>query len=154
MNPRLQQTIATGLIAAVGVWVCFISYTQQPQEAFLFPRLIASVFVALALWTFGRALLGLSSSAGNQGLSLALLKNLLPGLVVSGLYIFWLAKALGFYTATAIAVFALLSIYDPAPHNKPTSWVKRLLISAGFIGIMYALFALLLQVYTPRETLF
>ena len=56
--PRMQHIVASGLIAAVGLWVAYVSYTQQPSEAFLFPRLISTVFVVLALWTFGKALLG------------------------------------------------------------------------------------------------
>lgn len=57
---RTQHIISSGLVAFVGLWVCGISYTQQPAEAFLFPRLISSVFVALALWTFGKAIMGWS----------------------------------------------------------------------------------------------
>ena len=45
--PRLQHIVASGAVAAVGVWVTYISYTQQPSEAFLFPRLIATIFVVL-----------------------------------------------------------------------------------------------------------
>ena len=55
--PRTQHIIASGLVAAVGITVAYISYTQEPAEAFLFPRLISTVFVVLSLWTFGKALL-------------------------------------------------------------------------------------------------
>ena len=53
--PRLQHIIGSGIVAAVGVAVCYIGYTQSPSEAFLFPRLISTVFVVLALWTFVKA---------------------------------------------------------------------------------------------------
>ena len=65
--PRTQHIIASGLVAAVGAWVTYVSYTQTPSEAFLFPRLISNVFVVLALWTFGKAILG-KTKVGN-GLS-------------------------------------------------------------------------------------
>lgn len=150
--PRVQHMIGSGLVAAVGVWVTYISYTQQPSEAFLFPRLISTVFVVLALWTFAKACLGWTK-VGN-GISLQQFSNLLPGLIVALIYIFWAAKGLGFYTATSIAFFILLSLYDPAPHGEMKSWLKRLAITAVFMIVMYGLFAKLLTVYTPREVLF
>ena len=149
---RTQHIISSGLVAFVGLWVCGISYTQQPAEAFLFPRLISSVFVALALWTFGKAIMGWSK-VGN-GVSARAFMQMLPGLLVAILYVFWAAKGLGFYTATSICFFILLSLYDPAPHTEPRSWIKRLIISGAFMVVIYGLFAKLLKVYTPREIFF
>ena len=150
--PRSQHIIASGLVAAVGIWVTYVSYTQQPSEAFLFPRLISSVFVVLALWTFGKALLGRTKVGA--GLSAGAMKNIAPGLIVMLVFIFWAAKALGFYTASTITFFILLSLYDPAPHGEIKSWVKRIAITAGFLAVMYGLFAVLLNVFTPREVFF
>jgi hypothetical protein len=149
---RTQHIISSGLVAFVGLWVCGISYTQQPAEAFLFPRLISSVFVALALWTFGKAIMGWSK-VGN-GVSARAFMQMLPGLLVAIFYVFWAAKGLGFYTATSICFFILLSLYDPAPHTEPRSWIKRLIISGVFMVVIYGLFAKLLKVYTPREIFF
>lgn len=149
---RTQHIISSGLVAFVGLWVCGISYTQQPAEAFLFPRLISSVFVALALWTFGKAIMGWSK-VGN-GVSARAFMQMLPGLLVAILYVFWAAKGLGFYTATSICFFILLSLYDPAPHTEARIWIKRLIISGVFMVVIYGLFAKLLKVYTPREIFF
>ena len=149
---RTQHIISSGLIAFVGLWVCWVSYTQQPAEAFLFPRLISSVFVVLALWTFGKAIMGWSK-VGN-GVSARAFMQMLPGLLVAILYVFWAAKGLGFYTATSLCFFILLSLYDPAPHTEPRSWIKRLIISGVFMVVIYGLFAKLLKVYTPREIFF
>lgn len=150
--PRVQHIIGSGIVAAVGVWVAYVSYTQQPSEAFLFPRLISTVFVVLAIWTFVKACLGWTK-VGN-GISVQQFTNLLPGLIIALIYIFWAAKGLGFYTATTIAFFILLSLYDPAPHRELKSWLKRIATTAVFMIVMYALFAKLLTVYTPREVLF
>lgn len=150
--PRFQHIIGSGIVAAVGATVCYISYTQQPSEAFLFPRLISTVFVVLAIWTFVKACLGWTK-VGN-GISLTQFKNLIPGLAVALVYIFWAAKGLGFYTATTIAFFILLSLYDPAPHAALKSWLRRIFITACFMVVMYGLFAKLLKVYTPREIFF
>ena len=146
---RVQHIIASGIVAAVGVWVAIVSRTQQPSDAFLFPRLISTVFVALALWTFAKALFGRATTG--SGLSAHLVANLAPGLAVSTVYVFWAVKALGFYTSSTFAFFTLLALYDSAPHGEIRTWLKRLLITAGFLAVMYGLFAMLLNVYTPRE---
>ena len=149
---KLQRILPSGLVLAVGLWVAWVSYTQTPATAFLFPRLIATAFVGLALWTFAAEVLGAVNDT--EGLSLRMLIGLAPGLVVMLVYVFWAAKTLGFYTATTLAFFVLLSLYDPAPHGAPKSWIKRVLITAGFMAVMYALFAKLLNVYTPKEIFF
>lgn len=150
--PRSQHIIASGVIAGIGLAVAYISFTQQPSEAFTFPRLISSVFAVLAIWTFVKAAMG-RSKVGN-GLSTQAMKNIAPGLIVMLVYVFWAAKALGFYTGGTLAFFILLTLYDPAPHGELKSWIKRVAISAGFLAVMYALFALLLNVFTPREIFF
>ena len=150
--PRAQHVVASGVIAAVGIWVAWVSYTQQPSEAFLFPRMISTAFVVLALWTFAKALLGWTKIG--SGMSVRAATNLAPGLIIALIYIFWAAKGLGFYTATTIAFFILLSLYDPASHREIKSWVKRVIITACFMAVMYGLFAKLLKVYTPREIYF
>jgi len=147
--PRTQHIIASGIIAGIGISIAYISFTQQPAEAFVFPRLISSVFAVLAIWTFIKAALG-RTKVGN-GLSADAMKSMAPGLIVMIVYVFWAAKELGFYTATTVAFFILLSLYDPAPHSQAKTWIKRALITAGFMAVMYGLFAQLLYVFTPRE---
>ncbi|AEI93512.1 tripartite tricarboxylate transporter TctB family protein [Roseobacter litoralis] len=150
--PRVQHIVASGCVVVVGLWVTFLSYTQQPAEAFLFPRLISTVFAVLAIWTFVKACLGWTKvGAGVSGDAFI---RMLPGLIVAIVYIFWAAKTLGFYTATAIAFFLLFTLYDPAPHSQVKSWVKRIFATGCFIAVMYGLFAVLLKVYTPREVFF
>ncbi len=150
--PRAQHIIASGIVAGVGVSVAYLSYTQEPAAAFLFPRLISTVFVVLALWTFGKAVMG-RTKVGN-GLSADAMRNILPGLIVALVFVFWAAKGLGFYTASTISFFVLLSLYDPAPHGEARTWIKRAFITAGFLAVMYGLFAMLLNVFTPREIFF
>ena len=150
--PRVQHIVASGLVALVGIVVAWISFTQKPADAFLFPRLISTVFVVLALWTFGKAVMG-RTKVGN-GLTTEALGRIAPGLFVALVYIFWAAEGLGFYTASTIAFFVLLSLYDPAPHSEAKTWIKRVVITAGFLAVMYGLFAMLLGVFTPREILF
>lgn len=143
-----QHRIASGVIAAVSVWVFWISFTRQPAEAFLFPRVISVFFLIFAFWTFGKALLGMSKVG--SGLSRRQVKNIAPGVAVAAIYIFWAAKGVGFYVSSTIVFFLLLTLYDPSPNSKPKTWIKRGLITLGFLVIMYILFALILKVFTPR----
>ena len=144
----LQHKISSGLVALIAVLVCYVSFTSQPSEAYLFPRVISVFFLVLALWTFVKALMG-RSRAGN-GLSVEMFKNMMPGVIVSAIYIFWAAKSVGFYVSTTVAFFLLVSLYDPSPNSEPKTWIKRIIITVGFIAVMYALFAKILVVYTPR----
>ena len=56
MMQKYQYAIPAGLIALLGLWVAYVSYTQSPAAAFAFPRLVSAVFVVLAIWTFVKAL--------------------------------------------------------------------------------------------------
>ena len=143
-----QHKLSSGFVAGLAFIVCYISFTRQPSDAYLFPRVISVFFLTLSLWTFFKALLGLSK-AGN-GLTLNMFRNMLPGMLISSIYLFFAAKFLGFYTATTIAFFLLLTAYDPVSYSSVNSWVKRIIITACFIAIMYTLFAKILVVYTPR----
>jgi len=149
---RAQQIVPAVAIAIVGIWVCYISYTQQPAEGFLFPRIISTVFAVLAVWAVVQSVL--STPDAEDLITLQMAKNIAPGLIVALIYVFWAAKFAGFYSATLICFFILLSLYDPAPHGEIKTWVKRALITAGFVAVLYLLFALTLNVFTPREILF
>ncbi len=149
---RWQHIIPPAVLTLVGLWVCYVSYTSEPAAAFLFPRIVATVFAVLAVWGLASAVLG--DGSGNQGISAQMFRNMLPGIVVGAIYIFWAAKGLGFYTATALSTFVLVALYDPAPHNRLWTWGKRFAITAVFVAVMYLLFSVLLNVYTPKEKLF
>lgn len=146
--PAKQHAVASGVVAAIGAAVCYASFTQAPAEAFLFPRIVSSVFLALALWTFGKALLG--RSRVGEGLSAQTLRNIAPGLAVALVHIFWGAETLGFYASSAVSFLIMLAVYDPAPHSEVGSWIRRLAVATVYTAAMYGLFAALLKVYTPR----
>ncbi|MEM6496846.1 MAG: tripartite tricarboxylate transporter TctB family protein [Pseudomonadota bacterium] len=149
---RLQHVLSSSVILLVAAAVTTISFTQEPAAAFLFPRLISVVFIALAIWNFARATLGLAKVG--EGLSWKDSLNLLPGLIIALAFVFFAAKQLGFYTASTIAFFAVYTIYDPAPLSSAIAWAKRITTTALFMAVMYGLFALLLKVQTPRGMYF
>ena len=152
MNARHQHVFSSGIVLLVGLCIAWISFTQEPVEAFVFPRLIASFFVLFGLWNFLRASLGLAKVG--KGFNPKALRNIVPGLVLIVALVFFVAKFLGFYAGSFAAFLCLYSLYDPASHSVPKTWIKRLLITACFMAVIYTLFALLLQVQTPRGIIF
>ncbi|MFK7892396.1 MAG: tripartite tricarboxylate transporter TctB family protein [Granulosicoccus sp.] len=149
---RMQHLIPATLILLLAGIVAWLSFTREPADAFLFPRLISSVMLLLAAWNFIRAMTGLARVG--EGISMATLKAILPGILIMLLLVFLAAKTLGFYVASTMAFFSLFSLYDPAPHSAVTSWLKRLGVTLGFMLVIYALFSLLLKVQTPRGLFF
>jgi len=145
---RLQHLISSGIVLLIAATVTWISFTQEPADAFLFPRLIAIFFIGLAAWNFIRALSGLAKVG--EGLDRQGFMNIVPGLVVMVVYVFFAAKALGFYFASTVAFLTVFSLYDPSPIGDVKAWGKRIFVTLVFMAVIYGLFALLLKVQTPR----
>lgn len=149
---RIQHSIPGILVLILAITVCWISYTQEPAEAFLFPRLITTLMLILASWNCFRAVSGMAK-VGN-GIPLHTLGTILPGLLVTVFQVFFFAKFMGFYASSAISFLVLFSIYDPYPHTSIRVWGKRAVITLGFMLVIYGLFSLLLKVQTPRGIFF
>jgi hypothetical protein len=149
---RLQHLVPATLIFALAATVTWLSFTREPADAFLFPRIISVVMIGLAVWNFARAALGLARVG--TGLSTGLLIRTAPGVAVTLVYVFFVAKWLGFYPASWLACVMIYALYDPAPHSSAAAWAKRILVPAGFTVIIYLLFNTLLKVQTPRGIFF
>lgn len=145
---RLQHIIPAGLVFLLAAVVTWLSFTQQPVESFLFPRVISIAFIVLALWNLIRAGAGMSRVGG--GLSFDTILKIAPGLIIVLVYVFFAAKELGFYVSSTLVFFAVYSFYDPVPISSIKDWFKRIIITAAFMAVIYGLFALILQVQTPR----
>jgi len=145
---RIQHLIPALIVLLLAATVAYLSFTEKPADAFLFPRLVSVVMLVLAAWNFFRAAVGLSRVGA--GISFELIKSILPGLIVMVVYVFFAAKYFGFYVSSLITFFILFSLYDPASHKNLRVWVKRIVVSVLFMLVIYALFTLLLKVQTPR----
>lgn len=145
---RTQQSIAAGVILALSLWVAYVSFNVDDPQPYLFPRLFSVVMVVLAAIALLRALRGTNRTGTVMGT--IQIVRILPVLVMMIVYVFALIPFLGFYTAAALSFFSIYTIYDPESHLSPMTWVKRLVITAGFIGVIYLVFALGLKVQTPR----
>lgn len=145
---RMQHIVPAMIILGVAALVAWLSFTEQPSEAFLFPRVISVFFLGLAGWNAARAVLGLSRVG--EGVSGKTVINILPGLIVALVFVFFIAETLGFYTAGTLAFFAIYTIYDPTPLADIRGWLRRIVTTAIFMAVIYGLFSMLLQVQTPR----
>ncbi len=147
-SSRYQHIIPGIIVFALAATVTWLSFTQEPAESFLFPRVISVAFIALATWNLIRAVSGMAKVG--RGIPKETALNILPGLVVMLIYVFWAAKALGFYVSSTLAFFIIYSLYDPVSFASGKDWIKRVVVTAVFMAVMYGLFALVLQVQTPR----
>ena len=149
---RLQHILPGSAIFLLASVVTWLSFTEQPADAFLFPRVVSVVFITLAMWNLVRAVTGMSKVG--RGIPVAALKNLAPGLAVMLLLVFFGARHLGFYAGSTLAFFAIYSFYDPAPWSSLKDWIKRIVVTAAFMAVIYALFGVVLQVHTPEGIFF
>lgn len=145
---RVQQALPAALIVGLAAWVAFISFNVDDPEPYLFPRLVSVGLVILALLALFQAVGG--KGLTGQGISLGVVKAILPALVVMAVFVFYAVELLGMYTASAAAFLVIFVLYDPSPHTELRTWIKRIVVTAGFMAVMYGLFALLLKVQTPR----
>ena len=108
---RLQHIVPGLAIFVLASVVTWLSFTEQPAQSFLFPRVISVVFIALATWNLIRAVTGMSKIG--RGIPVATVKNLAPGLAVMLLYVFFGAKHLGFYLGSVLRLFRHLQFLRP-----------------------------------------
>ena len=146
---RVQQTVPSVLILGLACWVAYVSFNVDDPEPYLFPRLVSLGLVLLAVVALVQAAAGGGTATG-RGLTLDVARAILPALVVMGGYVFHAVESLGMYTASTVAFFLIVVLYDPSPHTEIRSWLKRIAVTAGFMAVMYGLFAMLLKVQTPR----
>ncbi len=145
---RLQHTFAAVFIFVIAVVVAWISFYQEPADAFLFPRLISVFFAGLAAWNLVRAVAGMAKVG--DGMSADTFLKILPGLVIAFVYVFFAARFLGFYLSSWVTFLLLYTLYDPVSPVNVQGWIKRIIVTTCFMVVMYGLFALLLKVQTPR----
>ena len=150
---HLAPALAMLALAAAVAW---LGFTREPAGAYLFPRLISGVMLALASWNLARAALGPArAEAGTgEGFDAGTLRRAGPGVAVALAYALFAAKALGFYVASYLAFVALHALYDRRPHDRIGSWARRFALAFAVLFVVHALFAWLLRVQTPRGLFF
>ena len=151
-----RETRETYVIIVLAGLLCYASFSGEPAEAFLFPRLFSVTFFILSWFMMIEAIL-LSKqniTEAPEGLSLAALRVLMPGIAIMSLYVFILAEELGFYASSFLVLMLILSFYDGKSVREASTWLKRFALSSGMTIVVYLMFNMLLKVQTPRGFLF
>ena len=145
---RVQQSIPVLVTLGLGLWIAYESFTVEDPQPYLFPQLISIAMIGLSAAALFRAVRGANRTGA--GIPVDLLLRIAPGIAVMLVYVLVLAPQLGFYTGSAVGFFTLYSLYDPNSHQSVRTWLTRIAITAGFMLVIYLVFALALQVQTPR----
>ncbi len=139
--------IGTIVVSALLYWA---AAAPADSRAYLFPKVIA-----IAMGVLGVAMLVRSRSAvGAKGESATAVpwSRLWPVFTILVAYLM-LAQHLGFYVTSWLAFASIGIVYSPA--DTSIVGAKRCLpVSLAFLGVLYLVFVLLLQVQTPRGVLF
>ncbi len=142
---KYQSQIVIGALLLFALIICYQSFFAEYDSAFLFPKIISSVLIFLIV--IG---LALSFKEDKITLDLPVMKPIVIGLAMMVFLVYFALKTFGFYSACYVFLVVLLSLYDGKSHHDIKAWVHRLLVSSGFMVVIYLLFSLLLKVQTPR----
>lgn len=142
--------LSSAVASALSLVYLVASFYPDDAEVFLFPRIISVLMAALCVFLWIDAFTGSGRDAA-QGDGFP--GDILPGLGIGALYLSIL-EAVGFYTASFLAFFAIAVVYsgDSGRGFKPI--LKKLVIAALFMVILYLLFWQGLHMRTPRGFLF
>jgi len=121
------------------------------SEAYLFPRIIALAVGLLGLAVFATTFVTARSAAAEHAAATRRWGQLLPAIAILLGYR-WALELVGFYTAAFAAFIVIVWLYAPERATMPGA-AKRIAISAAFVGVLFAIFAVLLRVQTPRGLL-
>jgi hypothetical protein len=137
-------------IGAVALGVALYAMAGE-SEAYLFPRLIALAIGLLGLAVLGSALATAQAGSASASASARGWASVLPALAILVAYR-WAMEIVGFYTAAFAVFLTIVWVYAPEPVTLRLA-ARRVVVSAVFVGTIYAIFALLLRVQTPRGLL-
>ncbi len=138
--------VALLVLLLVG-YVFKVSYFQENSEAYLFPSIVAGLMLVLSVISFVREAFDLC------------IDDFKPIPFISQIYavavmILGVAVAewLGMYI-TVFCVLLLISYWYSNQRIKSKRMVNSVLFSAGFIGLIYVLFSVMLNLQLPKGIL-
>ncbi len=147
MNATRLTSIGALVLSLLLYWA---AVAPGDPRSYLFPEVIAIAMAILAAAMLVRNWKP-SAAKGNAPSSVPW-SRLWPAFVIFVAYLL-LAQPLGFYLTSWLAFVAISTVYSPA--ESSIIGAKRCLpASFVFLGILYLVFVLLLQVQTPRGVLF
>lgn len=144
LGRRFFVALTVVMIAAL---IFRASYFQDNSEAYLFPSIIASVVLVLALMSLAREAFDLCV---DDFQAFPLVRQL-PVILMMVLAVS-LVEILGMYSS-AFLVLALVTYWYSPQEDGRRRLVSSLVFATGFTAFMYLLFSLLLNVQLPRGIL-
>jgi len=140
MKTKVHQDLFIGIGIIIFCAAFFIKTINLPSEAALFPIMTLGMLAILALWIVWDGIRKSKSKTDiNNSLSLAKLKvPFITFLFISG-YVALFALT-GYFIATLVFMILLMRYF------RMKSWRQILLISTGFIFIIYIMFVKQLNV--------
>ncbi|MCH9852388.1 MAG: tripartite tricarboxylate transporter TctB family protein [Alphaproteobacteria bacterium] len=145
---KYQSQIVIGALLLFALIIAYQSFFAEYDSAFLFPKIISTVLIFMTL-------IGLALSFKEDAikLDLPIMKPIFIGLAMMVFLVYFALKTFGFYSACYVFLIIMLSVYDGKSHQDMKAWLRRFLVSSGFMVVIYLLFSLLLKVQTPRGIL-
>jgi len=137
------------LVGIGAVALGIVLYTLAGEsEAYLFPRIIALTIGLLGLAMTGTTIVAARATAVDSAAPTHGWGKVLPAIAILLGYR-WALELVGFYTAAFAAFMVIIWLYAPERASMRGA-AKRIAISAAFVGVLFAIFAVLLRVQTPR----
>lgn len=163
--------LAKRLTAIGGLLLAFLllvlgNQDQDYADAYFFPNMITYflvVFAAGLLISEGKLLEGLKNTVDflwrwffgtvgeNNPSRWPDIVRLIPMFIIILAYLYF-AETVGLYSTSFIAFLAIVVVYTPHRPRSKTLF-KNLFISAAFMGAIYLIFSVLLQLQTPSALL-
>jgi hypothetical protein len=144
MQRELKLSVGAALVA---IAMLYAGSGHAYSDAYVFPNLVAWVMLGLAVLRTVCLIAHLSGAAERSRVEKLHLRRLIPVLVVLPLYVL-VAETLGFLISALLAFFAISRVYAlTRPGERITP--RYLAISASFVGALFLIFVVLLQVPMP-----
>lgn len=141
LNRRLLVAL---LVAAIAGLMFQVSYFQENSEAYLFPSIVATAMLGLALLSLFREAVDLCV---DDFQTFPFVRQVPAIVMMAGAVA--LVEVLGMYASAFLVLFLLSYWYSPQEDGR-RRLVQSLVFSAAFAAFMYLLFSVMLNVQLPR----
>ena len=147
MKPHPRRIAVACLVLLMAALLFYVSYFQDNAEAYLFPGIVAGTILLLCLITFIRELFDLSTDDFQPfPFRRELFSLIIMAAAVTA------AETIGVYTCSFLVLLLISIYYSPQP-NGAKKYRNSVLFAAGFIGFIYLLFSVMLNVQLPKGLL-
>jgi hypothetical protein len=130
----------------------FLAFYNTDAETYLFPRIIAIALAILSLILL-ISNSGIGAKKTEESTEGVNLRDIWPGLLV-GLLFLLLLETLGFYMSSFLAFLSILLLYGKRKALDVEAFTIKVVVSSGFMIILFLLFWNGLHVRTPTGWFF